>query len=253
MSSPFYFEESRSRRDMSDGDTLSESDFEHMCLADDDDTLEVIHTWFGKLSFAHRLAESIIQEVGPNTTVDELDMELMRRTADFSYSARLAKVQCDGMLHGNDHQPSSGQSSFSRFLALVGILARRDDQRSREDIGALMADRDGEAVDKKARMVQNQLTNNGTRAAGRSPPRTSITSFPAPETGVARYTTALKEYGDRTGHKPHYDSSCITLDPPLFRAKVLIRGKSFDEAAVSKRQAKHLASQRACEALGIRA
>ncbi|KAK3650470.1 hypothetical protein LTR56_006175 [Elasticomyces elasticus] len=73
MSSPFHFGESTSRRDTWEEEASSESNFEHMCPANGDENPTVVHSWFGKLSFAHRLAESIIKEVGAHTTGDELD------------------------------------------------------------------------------------------------------------------------------------------------------------------------------------
>ncbi len=74
MSSPFYLQGSRSIRNLSEEETLSESDFEHMCPADGDEMSEAVHSWYGRLSFTHRLAQSIIHDIGPVNTVDELEV-----------------------------------------------------------------------------------------------------------------------------------------------------------------------------------
>lgn len=74
MSSPFNFEDSRSRHNISDDETLSESDFEHLCPADVGARSEAVHSWYGKLLFTQRLAESIIREVEAGITVHELDV-----------------------------------------------------------------------------------------------------------------------------------------------------------------------------------
>ncbi|KAK0888237.1 hypothetical protein LTR02_016499 [Friedmanniomyces endolithicus] len=253
MSSPFNFEDSRSRHNIPDDETLSESDFEHLCPTDVGVKSEAVHSWYGKLMFTQRLAESIIREVEAGITVHELDMVLMRRMADFPYSARLAKVQCSAMPHGNHNKLSSAsQSSFSRFVALIGILACRNDQRSKGDLAALMAGQDNEDTDSKARMYQYQPTSLGTRTSERIPLITPTTSSAASDIEIARYSTAWYEYGERTGHKPLYDIPCVTLNPPLFRATLCIEGQSFDDTAANKKLAKHLASQQACQSLGIR-
>jgi len=45
-----------------------------MCPADGNEMSEAVRSWYGRLSFTHRLAESIIHDIGPNNTVEELDM-----------------------------------------------------------------------------------------------------------------------------------------------------------------------------------
>ncbi|KAK0906835.1 hypothetical protein LTR91_010576 [Friedmanniomyces endolithicus] len=252
MSSPFYLQGSRSIRNLSEEETLSESDFEHMCPADGDEISEDVHSWYRRLSFTHRLAESIIHNIGPNSTVDELDIELISRMANFPYSARLAKVQSGNTPPGNDDSPSSRQSSFGRFLALIGVLDRRKNGRSSRDLATLMEGQNNEVTAGKRHMDRDEPTDPGTRIAGKGLFAPSITSNIASDVEVARYTTALKEYGDRTGHKALYDISFVTLDPPLFRAEVSVQGQTFGGIATTKRQAKHLASQRACESLSVR-
>ncbi|KAK1041945.1 hypothetical protein LTR74_018571 [Friedmanniomyces endolithicus] len=216
-------------------------------MPDGDEISEAVHSWYGRLSFTHRLAESIIHDIGPNSTVDELDIELISRMANFPYSARLAKVQSGNTPPGNDDSPSSRQSSFGRFLALIGVLDRRKNERSSRDLATLMEDQDDEVTAGKRHTERDEPTDPGTRIAGKGLFAPSITSYIASDVEVARYTTALKECGDRTGHKALYDISFVTLDPPHFRAEVSVQGQTFGGMATTKRQAKHLASQRACE------
>ncbi|KAK0773327.1 hypothetical protein LTS16_025925 [Friedmanniomyces endolithicus] len=252
MSSPFYLQGSRSIRNLSEEETLSESDFEHMCPADGDEMSEAVHSWYGRLSFTHRLAQSIIHDIGPVNTVDELEMELIRRMFNFPYSARLAKVQDGNSPHGNNDSASSRQSSFGRFLALIGVLGRRNNERSIKDLATLMTDRDDQVAAGQGHTERDEPADPGTRMTGQGLSAPSIISCEPSDVEVARYTMALKEYGDRTGHKALYDISFVTLDPPLFRAEVSVQGRTFGEMATSKRQAKHLASQRACESLSVR-
>lgn len=167
-------------------------------------------------------------------------MEIMRRMTDFPYSARLKKVQHDGVLYGEGYRPSSRQSPFSRFVTLIGALARRNDQRSERDLDALMADRDGQAVDRHARTEPHEPTRSSSQTTGRSPPATPTTSVATTDADIPRYTMALKEYGDSSGHWPLYEFSGLMLDPPLFKARVLVNDQSFDETAAIKKAGKAL-------------
>ncbi|KAK1091089.1 hypothetical protein LTR48_007005 [Friedmanniomyces endolithicus] len=260
MSSPFYLQGSRSIRNLSEEETLSESDFEHMCPADGDEMSEAVHSWYGRLSFTHRLAQSIIHDIGPVNTVDELENFDILVLVDGAYKTHVqlpvlcapCEVQDGNSPHGNNDSASSRQSSFGRFLALIGVLERRNNERSIRDLATLMTDRDDQVATGQGHTERDEPADPGTRMAGQGLSAPSIISCEPSDAEVARYTMALKEYGDRTGHKALYDISFVTLDPPLFRAEVSVQGQTFGEMATSKRQAKHLASQRACESLSVR-
>lgn len=69
---------------------------------------------------------------------------------------------------------------------------------------------------------------------------------------MAKYTMALKEHGDRIAEKPFYRFITVSLNPPGFKWIVSLRGlKEYGEAG-NKRDAKHIASMKMCERLGIR-
>lgn len=73
MTAPFFLEGSRSNA-TSDDAMSDASNFEHLCSTDRLGTLEAMHHWYGKLYLAYRLARSIVRDVGPDTTADELDV-----------------------------------------------------------------------------------------------------------------------------------------------------------------------------------
>ena len=85
MSSPFFFDDSRSRT-ASDDAMSDASNFEHLCVTDEPGTLEDVHYWYGKLYLAFRLAKSIVREVGPDITADELDVYLSHNPHSVSYT-----------------------------------------------------------------------------------------------------------------------------------------------------------------------
>ncbi|KAK3616827.1 hypothetical protein LTR56_025696 [Elasticomyces elasticus] len=162
----------------------------------------------------------------------------MRRMIDFPYAARLESVQHRDI---NRRPLPSRQPAFSRYASALGALLCRDDPSSGNDLELLILG------------PQAQPSGPSTMANAQAFPEAHRSSITVPrqppanvEIDVARYTMALKEYGDCTGQAPVYEFSQLSLDLPRFRARVIIRESSFDESASSERQAKHLAPQRAC-------
>lgn len=180
-----------------------------------------------------------------------MQLELMTRITCFPYSVRLDRPQQDAILRGDDLQVSSHNSAYSRFVTLIGALAPRNDKTSEDSLDALMAIRDDQVANKTAHAEPHEPVRDCRATTERSAPTTPLTTTALADAELPRYTMALKEYGDSSGPMPCYDFSCITLDPPLFRAKVTIGNLSFEESASSKKQAKHLASRRACQSLGV--
>ena len=76
MSSPFSYEDAYSRSIVSDEGVMDESDLEHLCSVEDEESREVINCWYGKLEFSLRLAKVMLQNVKPGITRDELDVSV---------------------------------------------------------------------------------------------------------------------------------------------------------------------------------
>ncbi|KAK3614048.1 hypothetical protein LTR56_027517 [Elasticomyces elasticus] len=238
MASPFQAEEYL-RTDSSNG---GESDFKHLSPTYVAES-QAMHNWLGKLYLAYRLGKIASEAAPPSATQDELHIDMMRRMIDFPYAARLESVQHRDF---NQRPPPSRQPAFSRYSSALGNLLCRDDPSSGNDLELLILG------------PQAQPSRPSTMANAQALPEAHHSSITVPrqpptnvEIDVARYTMALKEYGDCTGQVPVYEFSQLSLDPPRFRARVTIRGSSFDESASTKRQAKHLASQRACTYLSL--
>lgn len=68
---------------------------------------------------------------------------------------------------------------------------------------------------------------------------------------IAKYTSILKEKGDKAGFVPSYNFKQTQLMPPLFKAVVSFQDYVFDGSGRTKQQAKHVASREACNALGL--
>jgi hypothetical protein len=68
---------------------------------------------------------------------------------------------------------------------------------------------------------------------------------------MANYTMALKEHGDRIGKTPFDKFITKSYNPPWFKWFVLFEGLEEHGEARSKRDAKHIASRKICNRLGI--
>ena len=68
---------------------------------------------------------------------------------------------------------------------------------------------------------------------------------------LPRYTSALKEYGDQQGVAYSCPTRQISTMPVRSRCVIQVEGRTYDGVARSKKEAKHLASQQACQLLGI--
>jgi hypothetical protein len=68
---------------------------------------------------------------------------------------------------------------------------------------------------------------------------------------LSRYTTALKEHGDRIEAVPVYGSEAIGSVPPLFRVRLVFQQIDVTADGRNKRLAKHRASKEAWLLLGL--
>jgi hypothetical protein len=68
---------------------------------------------------------------------------------------------------------------------------------------------------------------------------------------LPRYTTALKEYGDRSGAVIEWSEKQLSLSPLCWVARVVVDGVTFEATAGNKKEAKHRASRSACRSLAI--
>lgn len=68
---------------------------------------------------------------------------------------------------------------------------------------------------------------------------------------AARYTMALKEYGDHNAVSVTWRNELVSLSPVCWKVAAIVDSASFPCTACSTKEAKHLASRMACESLGI--
>lgn len=269
MSSFFILDETRPITP-SEGGFSNESNVEH-CASDQATRVsedEALY-WYGKQVLAFRLASNVMCQAKDDLTSDELDVSAPascpfkdnRRHTDFSkleLCKHIARIPCLARLNTvNDvtGQPVWSSARTSRAAGLrayytaIGALANSEDHRINQSLDSLIqpdvASRKGSAA--KSNMPYATGLQDSNIGGPVSPGSGRIQN----DRRLAYYSMALKEHGDTIGREPRYDIEPSSVHPSQFRARVSVNGCSFDGEASTKKQAKHLASQEACRALGI--
>lgn len=69
---------------------------------------------------------------------------------------------------------------------------------------------------------------------------------------LSRFTSLLKEYGDHNGESPKYTHQTVSVEPPLFKYSVSLKGVRGEGTGRTMKMAKHQASKDACQRLDLK-
>ncbi|TIA47110.1 hypothetical protein D6C77_10344 [Aureobasidium pullulans] len=238
-----------------DDDNFTESSIEDMESDPEAETSLTIDYWFGKMYLKCTVAEEVL-----HTKLQQYPYEEVLRSLQSQGIARP-----DNILASRRTATSQTEASRVALLALVGNIVRTGRRGER---GTLLACLRGNRGVDPSSDSQEHLHTSTTNGRAEPPPQEGIwPSRPAipreqrPTTlteqdesleEMAKYTMALKEHGDRMGKKPFDKSSTKSLNPPWFKWFLSFEGLEEYGEARSKREAKHIASKKMCERLGIR-
>jgi hypothetical protein len=177
-------------------------------------------------------------------------MELLRRKTSIPYSARLALFNSARNHADSDAEHMTRASEFYAYCVTIGKLTLSGSQTGERDLEMLIG---GEISSNERDTVP---ANGSTAARGDQLPGGHQAVAPsslniASDMQVAHYSMALKEYGDKVGRESRYDFEPCSTHPSLFTARVHVNGSQYEGMARTKKQAQHLASRAACQAIGI--
>lgn len=170
----------------------------------------------------------------------------MQELTEYPYAGRLAKAR----QHGpppivNAEQTTTSNKAFREFVITVGALARLEDSESQESLARLMLDENVSPILRRSPCSDP--------VASEQPQRNTLGTCPPQGTPeLAQYTMMLKEYGDHSGEVPVYNDEQLSLHPTLFKVSVRVAQRTFEGKSSTKKQAKHLASQQACDFLELK-
>lgn len=171
----------------------------------------------------------------------------MRRTLGIPYTDRLAQVDHSHVI-GTNGQHLVTQGDPYTFMVTIGRLACQDMPGSENNLNILTLGCKGSTP--KPHVVQ-QPRSPADHVGPSDRITTSTRRQEVADVNIALYTMVLKEFGDSSGDEPSYSSVQHSLDPPNFEVTVSVQGRVFEGRARTKKQAKHLASQKACQSLGL--
>jgi len=250
MTLPFEFQTTGSFH-LSDDGLSDDSNFEHLSSEHIAQVSEEQNLyWLGRLVLASRLARTVVRLSTANATSDDLDMELLRRKTSIPYSARLALVNSVRNHADSDAERMTRVSEFHAYCVIIGRLTLSGSQTGERDLDMLIG---GEtSSNERDTIPANESTAaRGDQLPGRHQAVAASNLNIASDMQVAHYSMALKEYGDKVGREPRYVVERSPTHPSFFAARVDMNGSQYEGMARTKKQAQHLASRAACQAIGI--
>lgn len=179
-------------------------------------------------------------------------MELLRRKTSIPYSARLALINNARNHADSDAEHMTRVSEFYAYCVAIGKLTLSGGQTGERDLEMLIG---GEisSNERDTAPANESTAARGDQLPGRhqdvAPSNLNIAS----DMQVAHYSMALKEYGDKVGREPRYVVERSPTHPSFFKARVHMDESHYEGMARTKKQAQHLASRAACQAIGITA
>lgn len=164
----------------------------------------------------------------------------MKTIIDFPYSACLEKI--DSLISigvpGDHHMEAN--NDYATLVTKIGAILDKEDTALTRKLDALV----------RSRGVATLAHLQSYDGAPACPPSAGDVD----DNGVshiALYTVKLQEWGARKGKGLSFKEIQTTLDPPRSEVKALVEGMEFMGVGRSKKHARHVASKRACEHLGI--
>lgn len=176
----------------------------------------------------------------------------MSRMTSYPYSSRTRHLASLSTQNTFSADASIIPGDFHTLVTNLGAIYDTGDAQTRLSAARIIEHRvqDRRRVDTSATTPAVEHSRTSTpRAAGS--PGTPIGSQGRMNVELPRYTTALKEYTDCSNSAVVWKDDQISVIPLCWRMTAVVDGMEFSATAGNKKQAKHLASQQACERLAI--
>ena len=136
------------------------------------------------------------------------------------------------------------------FLSLMGSVVRQGSESERRAVNATL--RTSGATTSSVQHGRPKTSVQLQQPQGDQDLQASSSTNASDMPDIALYTMALKERGDQQRVTPLYTEQTVKLAPPTFRVAVEFQGNTFEAWGSSKKEAKHEASKKACNHLGLK-
>ncbi|THX91419.1 hypothetical protein D6D08_03154 [Aureobasidium pullulans] len=201
-----------------DDEDFTESNIEDMESEPEPETSITIDYWFGKMYLKCTVAEEVLRDPIGRKSLEAADSMLDTKLQQYLYEGILTTLQAQG-------------------------IARPD---------YIIASRRTATSQTEAKPPPQKGMWPGRPALSREQRPTPPTEQDGPPEEMAKYTMALKEHGDCIDAQPSYRNIMISQYPPRFKSVVSFEGTEENGESRTKKDAKHIASRKMCERLGIR-
>lgn len=139
-----------------------------------------------------------------------------------------------------------GSCAFRAFVVRLAEVFLQGDTEDKERLEVIVQEGLTSSIPPERHRIATPV--HAVAAAGTA---TFIGSDHNPSVELPRYTTALKEYGDQKGANVRWVLKQLSLSPIQWQVVAMVENARFRAIAGNTREAKHRASQYACEALDI--
>lgn len=176
----------------------------------------------------------------------------MSKISNYPYQARMGQLAVLSAQTNISMRSNDSPANFQTLATEIGMLLARGNADIKSSIASIIQDEmpDG---------AQTTLPPFGSQGHSTSPlnlharDSAELTSKEDHDSvlELPRYTTALKEYDDRSKSVIEWSEKQLSLSPLCWMARVILDGVTFEATAGNKKEAKHRASQIACKSLAI--
>jgi len=176
----------------------------------------------------------------------------MSTMTSYPYSSRIRELAL--LSPGNN--PSAGAGivlgDFRTLVTKLGAIYDTGDAQTKLSAARIIAyESQGRRRPEPSAAIPS--SENSRSATPRAPdsPGTPTRSQGRVGIELPRYTIALKEYTDCSNSTVKWKDEQISVIPLCWKITAVVDGVEFSATAGNKKDAKHLASQQACESLAI--
>ncbi|EMC97238.1 hypothetical protein BAUCODRAFT_32985 [Baudoinia panamericana UAMH 10762] len=168
---------------------------------------------------------------------DLLDALLTQKMMDYPYAARKAQLVSISPRIPRHSTASDYSGLVQSFITQLGAVYERGCDATKLQLRSVVQSGELPTPGQPAEVP---------RQHGRERVRGGDIELP-------RYTSAIKEYGDRTGIDVQWTDECVSVSPQLWRVWAHVGGTRFFGTGDNKKLARHLASQQACQRFAVEA
>lgn len=178
---------------------------------------------------------------------------MVLRMTQYPFEQRIQQLELLGGLDSDDTVENRSSNEFFEFATRLGRAYSAAGETMKKRIGQVIRNGGHDGPSGHGSTLHGSLETQPSVNEGAASPDIDILNGVAQieDPNLPRYTSAQKEYGDRRRVAYSWPTRQISAMPVTFRCTVQMDRRSWSGVAKSKNEAKHLASQQACQHLRI--